>query len=102
MELTMRSLQLGVGLLLLIVAVNVAILVYARTATRTGEIVVRTALGASRIRVVSQLFVEALVLTCSAAAIGLTIVVVVFAVLREYGKHSPDMADRSPSGFKSI
>ncbi len=100
MELTMRSLQLGVGLLLLIVAVNVAILVYARTATRTGEIVVRTALGASRIRVVSQLFVEALVLTCSAAAIGLTIVVVVFAVLREYGKHSPDMADRSPFWFQ--
>ena len=100
MELTMRSLQLGVGLLLLIVAVNVAILVYARTATRTGEIVVRTALGASRIRVVSQLFVEALVLTGSAAAIGLTIVVVVFAVLREYGKHSPDMADRSPFWFQ--
>jgi predicted permease len=99
MELTMRSFQLGVGFLLLIVAVNVAILVYARTATRIGEIVVRTALGASRARVVSQLFVEALVLSVSAAAIGLTIVAGVFAVLREYGKHSPDMADRMPFWF---
>jgi len=100
MELTIRSFQVGVGLLLLIVAVNVAILVYARTATRIGEIVVRTALGASRTRVVLQLFVEALVLSVSAAAIGLTIVAGVFAVLREYGKHSPDMADRTPFWFQ--
>jgi predicted permease len=99
MEHTMRTIQVGVGLLLLIVAVNVAILVYARTATRIGEIVVRTALGASRTRVILQLFVEALVLSVSAAAIGLTIVAGVFAVLREYGKHSPDMADRMPFWF---
>jgi putative ABC transport system permease protein len=73
-ELAMRSLQIGVGLLLLIVAVNVAIVVYARTATRMGEIAVRTALGASRARIVMQLFVEALVLSVTAAVIGLTIV----------------------------
>ena len=36
----MRGVQFGVGLMLLIVAVNVAILVYARTATRMGEIAV--------------------------------------------------------------
>jgi len=96
MELAVRSLQFGVGLLLLIVAVNVAILVYARTATRTGEIVVRTALGASRARVVSQLFVEALVLSASAAALGLTVIGAVLRMLREYMMHSPDMADRGP------
>ena len=73
-ELAMRSLQVGVGLLLLIVAVNVAIVVYARTATRMGEIAVRTALGASRARIIMQLFVEALVLSVTAAVIGLTIV----------------------------
>jgi predicted permease len=73
-ELAMRSIQIGVGLLLLIVAVNVAIVVYARTATRMGEIAVRTALGASRARIIMQLFVEALVLSVTAAVIGLTLV----------------------------
>lgn len=63
--------QFLITLLLLIVCVNVAILVYARTATRHAEIAVRTALGASRRRIVGQLFVEALVLTSVAAAIGL-------------------------------
>jgi predicted permease len=63
--------QLTMSMLLVVVAVNVAILVYARTATRLGEIAVRTALGASRRRVVAQLFVEALVLSSIAALIGL-------------------------------
>jgi putative ABC transport system permease protein len=59
------------SLLLVVVAVNVAILVYARTAMRQDEIAVRTALGASRRRVVTQLFLEALVLAGLAAAAGL-------------------------------
>jgi len=62
------------GLLVLgVVAVNVAVLVYARTAIRKGEIAVRTALGASRQRIVSQLFLEALVLGAAATAGGLLI-----------------------------
>ena len=73
MELAMRAFQFGLSVLLLIVAINVAVLVYARTATRLGEIAVRTALGASRGRVVSQLFVEALVPSIAAAIIGLVI-----------------------------
>jgi predicted permease len=59
--------------LLVVVCVNVAILVYARTATRVGEIAVRSALGASRRRIVGQLFVEALVLSAAAAAVGLVV-----------------------------
>jgi putative ABC transport system permease protein len=66
-------LQLGATLLLLVVAANVAVLVYARTATRTTEIAVRIALGASRARVITQLFVEALVLSATAAAVGLSL-----------------------------
>ena len=46
-------------------------LIYARTATREGEIAVRSALGASRARIVGQLFVEALLLALVSAAIGL-------------------------------
>ena len=65
------TLQFVVSLLLLVVALNVAILVYARTATRQGEIAVRSALGASRRRLVSQLFIEALVLCGLAAGAGL-------------------------------
>ncbi|HEU0078459.1 MAG TPA: FtsX-like permease family protein, partial [Longimicrobiaceae bacterium] len=63
--------QLLGSLLLVVIAVNVAILVYARTATRSGEIAVRLALGASRARIVTQLFAEALVLSLAAAAVGL-------------------------------
>jgi predicted permease len=71
--LAVRALQIAIGLLLVIVAVNVSILVYARTATRLGEIMVRCALGASRRRVVVQLFVEAMVLSVTAAVIGLVL-----------------------------
>ncbi|MEX2048508.1 MAG: ABC transporter permease [Gemmatimonadota bacterium] len=63
--------QLFAALILALVAVNVAVLVYARTALRSGEITVRTALGASRARIVSQLFLEALALSLAAAALGL-------------------------------
>ncbi len=59
-----------IGLLALCGA-NVATLVFARTVTRDAEISVRTALGASRARIVGQLIVEALVLTSLATMFGL-------------------------------
>ena len=65
------SIQAIVSILIVIVAVNVAVLIYARTATRQGEIAVRTALGASRRRIVGQLFIEALVLSGGASVLGL-------------------------------
>ena len=58
--------------LLALCGANVATLVFARTAARQGEITVRTALGASRGRIVAQLFTEALVLSAIAAIAGLT------------------------------
>jgi putative ABC transport system permease protein len=75
-DMTLGSLimgQLMVTLVLIVVALNVAILLYARTATRRGEIAVRTALGASRGRIVTQLFVEALVLSLLPAFLGLAL-----------------------------
>lgn len=69
----LRATQLLVGALSFVVAVNLAILLYARTVTRLGEIAVRTALGASRARILSQLFIEALTLTVLGAVAGLVL-----------------------------
>jgi predicted permease len=60
-----------VGMLLVLVCANVALLTFARAATRDIEIAVRTALGASRARIVTQLFLEGLVLAAIAVAAGL-------------------------------
>lgn len=60
--------------LLLVLASNVAIMVFARTATREEEIAVRFALGSSHARILGQFFVEALVLALAATAIALTAV----------------------------
>lgn len=57
--------------LVLLVCGNVALLLFARTAARQNEIVVRGALGASRGRIVVQLVAEALVLASAAAVVGL-------------------------------
>ena len=67
------------AMLLVLVCLNVALLVYARTVVRTGEIAVRSALGASRGRIVTQLVAEALVLSLLSALAGLALI---SAVLR--------------------
>ena len=59
------------ALLLVPPCINVALLVYARTVTRQGEIAARCALGASRFHIVSQLFLEILVLAAVAGVIAL-------------------------------
>jgi predicted permease len=57
--------------IVVVVCSTVALLVFARAASRESEILVRSALGASRRRIVTQLFVEALVLSGVATAVGL-------------------------------
>ncbi len=60
-------------LLLGAVSANVATLIFARTAMRESEMVVRHALGASRGRVIAQIVTESLVLALTAAVLGLVV-----------------------------
>ena len=78
----LASMNLFVALLVVLVSGNVALLMFARAATRESEIVVRTALGACRARLIAQFFAEALVLSAIAAVIGLVLAqqVMVFGV----------------------
>lgn len=65
--------QILTVLMLIIPCANIGMLILARTASRSTELAVRTALGASRARVVMQLFMESLVLAVLAAGLGLLI-----------------------------
>jgi predicted permease len=68
----MYSIYFFIAVLLILICGNVGLLLFARAASREADLVVRTALGASRGRIVAQMFAEALVLGSVAAIVGLT------------------------------
>lgn len=100
-------LMAGVVLILLIACTNVANLMMARTADRAAELGIRSALGASRGRVIRQLATECLLLSFAAAIAGLVVAFWTIALAASVqppplGAQSYTIADARVLGFTAV
>jgi len=85
----LQVLMLAVGFILLIACANLAGLMLARIHRRTPEIATRLALGATRSRILRQLWIENLLLAVFGGAAGVAVALALFPAIR--GLLTPDM-----------